>query len=64
MGRLKKNLGKKGKIKFKPMQPGDVQATYANVESLYNYINFKPETDLKVGVKAFVEKYLEMSPRK
>ena len=28
-------LGKKGKIVFKPMQPGDVKSTYANVESLF-----------------------------
>ena len=61
IGEIEKNLGKKGKIKFKPMQPGDVQATYANVESLYHYINFKPETSMKEGVRAFVEKYLEMN---
>ena len=41
------------------MQPGDVQSTYANVESLFNYLNFKPETKLEDGVKAFVDKYLE-----
>lgn len=57
---IEKALGKKGKIVFKPMQPGDVQSTYANVESLFNYINFKPETNLEEGIKAFVEKYLEL----
>ena len=57
---VEKALGKKGKIIFKPMQPGDVQSTYANVESLFNYINFKPETNLEDGVKAFVDKYLEL----
>ena len=31
---------KKGKINFKPMQPGDVKSTYANVENLFNYIGF------------------------
>jgi len=58
---VEKALGKKGKIVFKPMQPGDVQSTYANVESLFNYINFKPETKLEDGVKAFVDKYLELN---
>lgn len=59
---IEKTLGKKGKIVFKPMQPGDVQSTYANVESLFNYINFKPETNLEEGIKEFVKKYLELHP--
>ncbi len=57
---VEKALNKKGKIVFKPMQPGDVKRTYANVESLFEYINFKPQTKLEEGVKAFVEKYLEL----
>ena len=58
---IEKALGKKGKMVFKPMQPGDVQSTYANVESLFEYINFKPQTKLEDGVKAFVTKYLELT---
>ncbi|MFD0762424.1 NAD-dependent epimerase/dehydratase family protein [Lutibacter aestuarii] len=58
---IEKALGKKGKVVFKPMQPGDVQSTYANVESLFNYINFKPQTKLEDGVKNFVKKYLELN---
>ena len=61
---IEKALGKKGKIVFKPMQPGDVQSTYANVESLFKYINFKPETKLEDGVKAFVDKYLELNTKR
>jgi len=57
---VEKALNKKGKIVFKPMQPGDVQSTYANVESLFEYIDFKPETKLEDGIKAFVDKYLEL----
>ena len=53
-------LGKKGKIKLEPIQAGDVPKTYANVQSLFDYINFKPSTDIKDGVKAFVDKYLEI----
>ena len=60
VGAVEKALNKKGKIIFKPMQPGDVQATYANVESLFNYIDFKPQTTIEEGIKAFVEKYLEL----
>ncbi|MDP2088346.1 MAG: NAD-dependent epimerase [Flavobacteriaceae bacterium] len=57
-------LGKKGKKVMKPMQPGDVSATYANVESLNNYINFKPNTPIEEGIKAFVDQYLEYNRRK
>ncbi|MCF6182550.1 NAD-dependent epimerase/dehydratase family protein [Lutibacter sp.] len=61
---VEKALGKKGKIVFKPMQPGDVQSTYANVESLFNYIGFKPQTTIEEGIKAFVDKYLELNNKK
>ncbi len=54
-------LGKKGKIVYKPMQPGDVSATYANVESLFEYIDFKPATTIEEGIKIFVDKYLELN---
>jgi UDP-glucuronate 4-epimerase len=53
-------LGKKGKIIYKPMQPGDVSATYADVQSLFDYIDFKPSTHIKEGIKAFVDKYKEL----
>lgn len=58
---IEKALNKKGKIVFKPMQPGDVQSTYANVESLFEYIDFKPQTTVEEGVKAFVDRYLQMN---
>lgn len=54
---IEKALNKKGKVVFKPMQPGDVTATYANVESLFEYINFKPQTTIEEGVANFVEFY-------
>ncbi|PIE49101.1 MAG: hypothetical protein CSA39_04335 [Flavobacteriales bacterium] len=58
---IEESLGKKGRINLKPIQPGDVPATYADVQSLFDYIDFKPATPIKEGVKAFVEKYLEMN---
>ncbi len=57
---IEEAIGKKGKIVFKPMQPGDVKSTYANVENLFNYIDFKPKTSIKAGVKEFVKNYLEL----
>jgi UDP-glucuronate 4-epimerase len=58
---VEKALGKKGKINYKEIQPGDVPSTYADVQSLYNYINFKPSTRIEEGIKAFVDKYLELN---
>jgi len=56
---IEKNLGKKGKRVLKPIQPGDVESTYANVESLFEYVNFTPETPIDKGVKNFINSYLE-----
>ncbi|UCE94281.1 MAG: NAD-dependent epimerase [Flavobacteriaceae bacterium] len=54
-------LGKKGKIIYKELQPGDVPSTYADVQSLYDYIDFKPSTTIKEGIKAFVDRYLKLN---
>ena len=52
-------LGKKANIKFEEMQPGDLETTYANTEALNNWINFRPSTPINLGVKKFIEWYLE-----
>lgn len=55
---IEKSLHKKGKMLMKPIQAGDVTATYASVTSLYDYINFKPNTSIEQGIQAFVNQYL------
>ncbi len=57
---IEKALGKKGKIVFKEIQPGDVPSTYADVQSFYDYTGFKPSTSIEDGIQAFVDKYLEL----
>ncbi len=42
---------------FLPMQPGDVEITYADVQSLIDYIDYKPYTSINEGVKKFVSWY-------
>ena len=54
---LEKALDKKAKINFLPLQPGDVQDTYASVESLKKKFDSKPTTNINYGVKKFVEWY-------
>lgn len=50
-------VGKKAEKKMLPMQDGDVVATYANIDSLYEAVGFKPATPLKEGVQKFVDWY-------
>ncbi len=54
---LEKCLGKKAEKNFMPMQPGDVPATYANVDDLVKDFDYKPDTSLEHGIGKFVEWY-------
>jgi UDP-glucuronate 4-epimerase len=54
---LEETLGRKAVVKYLPMQPGDVPATYADVASLQRATGFVPQTDMKVGIARFVEWY-------
>ena len=36
------------------MQPGDVPATYADIDALIKDVGFKPETNLETGIEKFV----------
>jgi len=54
---LEECLGKKAEKNFMEMQPGDVPATYANVDDLVKDFDYKPNTTLEFGVGRFVEWY-------
>ena len=54
---LEDALGKKAKKNLLPMQPGDVPATYADVDDLMRDVGFKPATSIEDGIKRFVEWY-------
>ena len=54
---LEKILGKKAKMNFLPLQPGDVLDTYANVDNLKVKFNYKPSTSVIEGVNNFVQWY-------
>jgi UDP-glucuronate 4-epimerase len=55
---LEKALGKKAKMNMKPLQPGDVPDTYADVNDLVKNFDYKPKTSVEEGVANFVEWYL------
>ena len=54
---LEECLGKKAEQRLVPIQPGDVPATYADVDDLMNDVDFKPATPIEEGVKRFVGWY-------
>jgi UDP-glucuronate 4-epimerase len=50
---LERALGKRAKLKMRPMQPGDVKATYADTRALFKATGFKPSTALQAGLERF-----------
>lgn len=54
---LEQSLGKTAQKNFMPMQPGDVYATYADTQSLFEATGYQPNVDVKDGVARFVEWY-------
>jgi len=54
---LETALGKTAVKNMLPMQPGDVPATYADVDDLSRDVGFKPATPIEIGVKNFVAWY-------
>ena len=50
-------LGKKAEKNLLPMQPGDVPATFADIEALEKAVGFRPATPIGTGIKRFVEWY-------
>jgi UDP-glucuronate 4-epimerase len=56
---LENCLGKKAEKNMLPMQPGDVQATYADVDELVRDTGYQPATRVAEGMARFVDWYRE-----
>lgn len=56
---LEDALGMKAAKNLLPIQPGDVPATYADVDDLMRDVGFRPATPIDVGIRRFVEWYRE-----
>ena len=52
---IEKALGREAQKEFQDLQPGDVVATYADVDDLMNDVGFKPRTPIQTGIEQFVE---------
>jgi UDP-glucuronate 4-epimerase len=56
---IEEKTGKKAIKEMLPLQPGDVPATYANVDKLMHDTGFAPNTSLENGVSRFVDWFRE-----
>jgi UDP-glucuronate 4-epimerase len=54
---IEQALGKTAQKTLLPMQPGDVPATYADVDDLMRDVGFRPATPIEVGIQRFVQWY-------
>jgi len=57
IGTLEGVLGLKARKEYLDMQPGDVPATYADVNDLMTEVGFKPATPIRTGIERFVAWY-------
>lgn len=58
IGEIETCLGKKARIEYQPMQPGDVRVTYADISRINSFSGYRPETSLKDGIASFCKWYL------
>lgn len=56
---LEKALGRKAEKTLMPLQPGDVPATYADIDDLTRDVGFTPATPIEEGIPRFVKWYRE-----
>ncbi len=57
IGLIERELDRKAVINFKPMQPGDVRETYADIDAISNDLGYAPTTSIDEGVPQFVAWY-------
>ena len=50
-------LGKQAELRFLPMQAGDVEKTYADIETTQRDFGFDPSTQIEEGLKQFTSWY-------
>jgi UDP-glucuronate 4-epimerase len=59
IGELEQQVGIPAKKRMLPMQPGDVPETCADIVDITNDVGYKPGTDVRTGLRRFVEWYRE-----
>ncbi|MBW2055260.1 MAG: hypothetical protein JRI29_06130 [Deltaproteobacteria bacterium] len=56
---IEKVLGCDAKKEFLDLQPGDVIATYADIDDLIKDVNFRPSTPIETGIRRFITWFKE-----
>ena len=59
IGLLEKATGREAKLDMRPMQPGDVKDTYADISAIERDHGFAPTTSIDVGIPRFIDWYRE-----
>lgn len=61
---IEKSTGRVVEKEFLPMQPGDVEKTWADVALLQENFQYSSNTDISIGVKKFIEWYMDYFNKK
>ena len=56
---IEKNLGKEAKKNLLPLQPGDVPATFADIDASIEKLGFEPKVKIEEGIENFINWYKE-----
>lgn len=56
---IEKITGKRAIIKFKPMQPGDVKRTWAEINKFNEFYHNDPQISVDLGIKSFIDWYCQ-----
>lgn len=54
---VEKYTGRQAKIRYRTIQPGDIERTYADISCSKKRLGFEPKVDIEAGVKRFVAWY-------
>ena len=54
---IERALNRKASLQFEPIQPGDVERTYADIEASRRDLGFDPKTPIREGIPRFVQWY-------
>ncbi|KAB2858466.1 MAG: NAD-dependent epimerase/dehydratase family protein [Sphingopyxis terrae] len=57
IGEIEKACGTKAQLNLLPMQDGDVHETYADIAAIADELGYSPRTDIRTGVRHFVDWY-------
>ena len=60
---IEKACGRRAKVEPLPMQPGDVEKTYADIDAISRDVGYRPTTSIEEGIPRFVDWYREYHAR-